>query len=338
MTPSVPTLALTTGDAAGIGPEISLRVAAGDEARDIARLILVGDLPVLEQAKSFAGVNAALRAVMRDELPALLAQPPESGVIEVLSVGSLEQPVPLGSAGAAAGRASYDYIVAAIEEAKRGRFAGVVTAPINKLAMHMGGVDFPGHTEIFGEMTNADPFAMMMYSDRMAIGLVTCHQSLLSVPGSLTVERVAEVGRLLSDSVERIRGRKPRMAVLGVNPHAGEDALFGDEEQRIIAPAMEQLRREGYDVNGPLPPDTAFTERALREHGAHLCMYHDQGLIPFKMLCFDEGVNVTMGLPFVRTSPDHGTAYDIAGKGIAGTSSLLSAVKLAARLSSGSRA
>src|SRR5690606_10999842 len=150
----VPVLALTTGDAAGIVAEISLRVAAGDEARTFARLVLVGDLPVLEHAKSFAGVNAALRPVSREARPAPLAQPPQPGTIEVLNVGSLEPPVPLGSAGAAAGRASYDYIVTAIEEAKRGRFAGVVTAPINKLAMHMGGVDFPGHTEIFGEMTN----------------------------------------------------------------------------------------------------------------------------------------------------------------------------------------
>lgn len=332
---TLPVLAITTGDPAGIGPEICVRAALHPEVQSRCRPVLIGDeAPIADAVRRFlGGTTASLRVWRRAELAAGLAAPATPGAIELLSVGALAAPVAPGIATAEGGMASYRYIVASIEESQAGRFAGVVTAPINKHALHLAGVDFPGHTEIFGEATKASPYAMMMYSERLAVGLVTCHQSLASVPGALTIGRVAEVGRLLSRAVERIRGRKPRMAVLGLNPHAGEEGLFGWEERDVVRPAMELLAAEGFDVEGPLPPDTAFTQRALRDFGAHLCLYHDQGLIPFKMLCFEEGVNVTMGLPFVRTSVDHGTAYDIAGKGVADIGSLISAVALAAKLS-----
>jgi 4-hydroxythreonine-4-phosphate dehydrogenase len=264
----------------------------------------------------------------------VLISEPQVGRIEVLDTQTLEEAPALALPSEAGGLASYAAINLSIDEALAGRFAAVVTAPINKLAMSLAGVKQPGHTEIFIERTRTPHGAMMMYSERLAVGLVTCHQSLASVPGSLSTNAIVQTGRLLSTSVERIRGRKPRMAVLGLNPHAGESGLFGDEDLRVVAPAIRQLEEEGFIVQGPLPPDTAFTPAMLKRHDAHLCLYHDQGLIPFKMISFDDGVNVTMGLPFPRTSVDHGTAYDLAGRGVAEIGSMLAAIRLAAKLAS----
>jgi 4-hydroxythreonine-4-phosphate dehydrogenase len=306
------TLALTIGDPAGIGPEVALRAALEPDIRALCRLLLVGDQIVLEDTARWLGVSLA--------------------DVEILDTKCLSSIPPLAVASRAGGEASYAAITLAIDEAIAGRVHGVVTAPINKLSLKLAGIDFPGHTEIFGERTAAAHYAMMMYSERMAVGLVTCHQSLASVPAALTVERIAEVGRLLSDAVARIRGCRPRMAVLGLNPHAGESGLFGDEESRVVVPAIQLLQAEGHLVEGPLPPDTAFTVAARDRCDAHLCLYHDQGLIPFKMISFEDGVNVTMGLPFVRTSVDHGTAFDIAGKGIAAIGSMKEAIRLAVRL------
>ncbi|MBI1290041.1 4-hydroxythreonine-4-phosphate dehydrogenase PdxA [bacterium] len=300
------------GDPAGIGPEISLRAALEPDVRAACHLVLVGDRIVMEETARRLGRSL-------------------EGV-EVLDTACLDAVPPFAQASRAGGEASYAAITRAIDESIAGRFQGVVTAPINKLSLKLAGIDFPGHTEIFGERTGAPHFAMMMYSERLAVGLVTCHQSLASVPGSLTVERIAEVGRLLSEAVRRIRGHQPRLAVLGLNPHAGESGLFGDEESRVVIPAIDLLRAEGYQADGPLPPDTAFSPGALSRFDAHLCLYHDQGLIPFKMISFEDGVNVTMGLPFVRTSVDHGTAFDIAGKGVANIGSLKEAIFLAAKL------
>lgn len=310
-----PTLAITIGDPAGIGPEVSIRAAREASVRAICQPVLVGDRIVLESIATRLGLSL--------------------DGLTVEDTGFLTHVPPLAEASAECGGASYAAIIRAIDGALAGRFHGVVTAPINKVSLKKAGIDFPGHTEIFGERTAAPHFAMLMYSERLAVGLVTCHQSLTSVPGSLSTERIVEVGRLLAESVSKIRGRAPRVAVLGLNPHACESGLFGDEEARYVEPAIAQLRAEGWDVDGPLPPDTAFTPAALRRYGAHLCLYHDQGLIPFKMISFDDGVNVTMGLPFVRTSVDHGTAFDIAGKGIAQIGSMVEAIRLAAKLSNG---
>lgn len=328
MTAPKPIVAITIGDPAGIGPEISLRAAAMAPIRANCRPVLVGDLCVLESIRPATGVTLQLRCIDEAEL----AAEPHEDVIELIDCGTLKQPVPLSTPSAEGGRASHAAIHRAIDLALAGKIHAVATAPINKLSLNMAVPGSIGHTEIFGERSGSESFAMMMYHERMAVGLVTVHQPLATVPGSLSVERIVAVGRLLSESVERIRGTRPRLAVLGLNPHAGEGGMLGGEEISTVLPAIEALRHAGIDAEGPLPPDTAFTTAALERYGAHLCLYHDQGLIPFKMLCFDEGVNVTMGLPFPRTSPDHGTAYDIAGKGIAATTSMESAVRLAARL------
>lgn len=331
-----PVLLLTTGDPAGIGPEISLHAAGHPAVREQVRLVLVGDAVVLEQARQWVHADLPLRIAAADGGLGPLLEPSQVPAIDVLDLGLLSKPVPLGVAAAQGGRASYSYIQKAIDLCLEGTAQGVVTAPINKRALNLAGIDFPGHTEIFAERTRSPANAMLMYSDRLAVGLATCHQSLASVPASLTTERIVEVGQLLHAALLRIRGVAPHIAVLGLNPHAGEHGLFGDEEKRIVAPAVEALMRQGVRVTGPLPPDTAFTPAALERYDAHLCLYHDQGLIPFKMLCFDHGVNVTMGLPFPRTSVDHGTAYDLAGLGVAEVSSLLAAINLGARLTQSS--
>lgn len=329
-----PILALTTGDPAGVGPEISLKAALIPAIRSCCRLVLVGDLCVLGEVSRRLRIHGKLVGVTAGDVKDS-SRPGGANVIEVLDCKALDAPPTPSFASPEGGRSSFRYIETAIQLAREGIFSGVVTGPINKKAFQLAGISFPGHTEVFGEYTGTDSFAMMMYSEKMAVGLVTCHQSLRSVPGDLTKERIVEVGRLLADNVARIRGSRPRVAALGLNPHAGEEGLFGDEELWIVTPAVTELRALGYDVEGPLPPDTAFTPDRLAHYGAFLCLYHDQGLIPFKMIAFDEGVNVTMGLPFPRTSVDHGTAYDIAWKGVASTSSLQEAIHLAAKLSAG---
>jgi 4-hydroxythreonine-4-phosphate dehydrogenase len=323
-----PTLAITIGDPAGIGPEVALRAALAERGQSAARLILVGDRPVLADIAARLGLTVRLvDANLEGD-----STPQDLPSVEIIDTGVLSSPLPLGKASAEGGTASFRAIERSIELAGAGKVNGVVTAPINKRALSLAGIQFPGHTEIFGEFTAAANYAMLMYSERLAVGLVTCHQSLRSVPETLTAARIETVGRLLVENVERIRGVRPRLAVLGLNPHAGEEGLFGDEEDRLMVPAIAALRAAGIDAEGPLPPDTAFTPRALERYGAHLCLYHDQGLIPFKMISFDDGVNVTMGLPFVRTSVDHGTAYDLAGSGRAEVGSMLEAIELAARL------
>jgi 4-hydroxythreonine-4-phosphate dehydrogenase len=328
--PRRPVLALTTGDPAGVGPEISVRAACEPAVCAAARLLLLGDACVLgPMAERFC---PGVPVVVHSPAGVRTAPAPDTAVIEIVDMAALAAPVPMGAPTAEGGAACYRYITEAIDMARRGAVDGVVTAPISKSALRKAGIDFPGHTEIFGEFTHTASYAMMMYSERLAVGLVTCHQSLASVPGALTTARIVEVGGLLHRAVARIRGAAPRMAVLGLNPHAGEDGLFGREEIDVVAPAVAALRAAGIDAHGPYPPDTAFTPHMLARHGAHLCLYHDQGLIPFKMMAFDEGVNVTMGLPFPRTSVDHGTAYDIAGQGVARIESLVEAILLGARL------
>jgi 4-hydroxythreonine-4-phosphate dehydrogenase len=219
-----------------------------------------------------------------------------------------------------------------------GLVAGVATGPIHKEALHAAGIPFPGHTEIFADRTQAARSCMMLTSDAITCSLVTTHIGYRDVPGQLSIERILEVIQLTAEAMQRIRGRPARLTVCGLNPHAGEHGLFGDgEEERIIAPAVAAARQQGYDVQGPLPPDTAFLPPRRQSTDAFVCMYHDQGLIPLKALAFDTAVNITLGLPIVRTSVDHGTALDIAWTGRAQAGSLVQAVLLAARLAGGSQ-
>ena len=330
---NLPLLAITTGDPAGIGPEISLRAAQETSVRGEARLLLIGDYAVLSAINAKLALGVSLR-VHEDPLALPKDVGASTDVIDVLDAGLLPEPLPLGQPTALTGQASYQYILLSILLARKGLIQGIVTAPISKIALHAADVPFPGHTEIYGEMLKSEGYAMLMYSPTIACGLVTCHQSLASVPAALSADRISLVARLMDDILTRLRGRRPRLAVLGLNPHAGEDGLFGSEEVDVVVPAIAALRDEGLDVTGPLPPDTAFTRAALARFDGHVCLYHDQGLIPFKMACFDEGVNITMGLPVVRTSVDHGTAFDLAGKGTARIESIIEAIRAATRLAS----
>ncbi|MCA9259155.1 MAG: 4-hydroxythreonine-4-phosphate dehydrogenase PdxA, partial [Planctomycetales bacterium] len=219
------------------------------------------------------------------------------------------------------------------EKVRAGQGRAIVTGPIHKEALHAAGIRHPGHTEIFIEQTGAERACMMLTSAELTCGFVTTHVGYRDVPSLLSIDRIVEVIDLCGEAVARLRGRSPRIVVCGLNPHAGEHGLFGDsEEERIIAPAIEIAREKGWRLEGPLPPDTAFLPQRRQTTDCFICMYHDQGHIPLKALAFDVAVNITLGLPIIRTSVDHGTALDVAWQGVASHSSLREAVLLAVRL------
>jgi 4-hydroxythreonine-4-phosphate dehydrogenase len=234
---------------------------------------------------------------------------------------------------AGSGRAAYDFIQAAIDAALAGEVAAVATAPINKAALRLAGISYPGHTEMFADRCHSKRWCMMQYSEEITCTFVTVHVGYTDVPRLLTTERILDVIELTAEALERIRGRRPRLAVCGLNPHAGEHGLFGTgEEERIVTPAIEAARARGIEVEGPVPPDSAFLPWKRKVTDAIVCLYHDQGHIPVKALAFESAVNTTLGLPIIRTSVDHGTAFDIAWQGKANPASLFSAVRLAVRL------
>jgi 4-hydroxythreonine-4-phosphate dehydrogenase len=237
---------------------------------------------------------------------------------------------------AACGRASYIYIEQSIRTALAGAVAGVVTAPIHKESLSRSGVKFPGHTEIFTALTRAARSCMMLYSDKLTVSMVTTHIGYGEAPGKLSVQRVQNVIELTVEAMRWLRRREPRIGVCGLNPHAGEHGLFGRrEEEKFVLPAVRRVRKKGLNVMGPLVPDAAFTTAQRLKYDAIVTLYHDQGHIPFKMLAFDTGVNITLGLPIIRTSVDHGTAFDIAWQGKADPTSLYSAIQVAANLVKG---
>jgi 4-hydroxythreonine-4-phosphate dehydrogenase len=231
-----------------------------------------------------------------------------------------------------AGRAAYDTIVRAVDDAKSGEVAAIATAPINKEAFRLAGLPWPGHTELLAHLTGARDVAMMFHSDVLRVVLATIHVPLAEVPGALTRPLVERIIALTSRELAKFDKVPPRIAVAGLNPHAGEHGLFGREEADVIAPAIAACRARGIEVSGPFPGDTVFVRARRGEFDVVVACYHDQGLIPIKLLAFGQAVNVTLGLPIVRTSVDHGTAFDIAGKGVADPESMIAAVLLAARL------
>lgn len=336
---SHPLIAITMGDPAGIGPELCLRACESESVRVGARPLILGDRSVLKQVASRLGwalpphtmalADLEAEAASPDRLRSRLAAEPTPLLIDF---GLIDKPIEPGQPTALGGEASYRYFTTAIDWALGGVVDAVTTAPITKTTFQMAGIPEPGHTEILAHRTATADYAMMLYSPRLAVTLVTIHQSLASVPGALRTEEIVRITRLADQTLMRIRGQRPRLAILGLNPHAGEGGLFGREEIEVIGPAIEQLKSEGLHVEGPIPPDAAFMPAAVEHYDGHICMYHDQGLIPFKMVSLHDGVNLTLGLPIVRTSPDHGTAYNIAWQGRADDSSMIAAIELAARL------
>ena len=324
-----PKIALTMGDPAGVGPEICLRALADSQLNDECQLMVFGDANVLWRCAKVTGLVAPKRVLGVQDSIASYSGP---CVIDLGCMPDAQQLV-VGEVSAASGRASFDYIEAAIAAALAGQVDAVTTAPINKEAFRAAGIHYPGHTEIFAERAASDRWCMMQFSEEITCTFVTVHVGYSEVPKLLTVQRVLETIELTAESLSLIHDRNPRLVVCGLNPHAGEHGLFGDrEEERIITPAIEQARSRGLLVEGPLPPDTAFLPAKRRTTDGFVCMYHDQGHIPLKALAFDSAVNTTLGLKVIRTSVDHGTAYDIAWKGTANCSSLFAAIRLAIRL------
>jgi 4-hydroxythreonine-4-phosphate dehydrogenase len=327
----LPRIAVTMGDPAGVGPELCLRLVRAPHVLRKCVPVVFGDAGVLSAVSEFASLPAPPPDLSFADWKTRCADVDEPVVVDFAAIDAAA--VKPGSVDAATGRASYRYIEAAIAAALADQVAAVATGPIHKEALHAAGFPYPGHTEIFAEKTGTDRSCMMLTADEITCSLVTTHIGYGEVPGRLSEQRILEVIELTHDVMSRLRGRPAKLVVCGLNPHAGEHGLFGQrEEERLIAPAIEAARARGMDVEGPLPPDTAFVPARRRETDGYVCMYHDQGLIPLKSLAFDTAVNVTLGLPIIRTSVDHGTALDIAWTGQASDTSLIQAVLLAARL------
>lgn len=318
-------LAVTMGDPAGIGPEIVARMFLRRPAQ--RRWIVVGDPLVMRHALAARDPAARIRRITT-----LAGARFDDGTLSVLASSECASPPPVGQVSAESGRAAYAAILSAIHLAQAGAIGGIVTAPIHKEALAAAGLHYPGHTEILAKQAGGVDVAMMLANEDIRVVLVTIHCSLRDAirradrPAQMAAIRLAHAG------ARALGIARPRIAVAGLNPHAGEGGLFGDEETRIIAPAIAQARGEGIDVSGPWPGDTVFMQARSRRFDVVVAQYHDQGLIPVKYMGLAQGVNITLGLPFIRTSPDHGTAFDIAGRGIADPSSLETAFDYALRL------
>jgi len=326
-----PLIAISMGDPAGVGPEVILKAAAVLGRRGPApAMAVIGDRAVMDEtARRLRGVPRPRPWTVGERLPRIA-----DGEIAVLEASVLPAPSRRpGRPTAAGGDASFEYVVRGARMAMRGEALALVTAPISKEWWHRAGHRYPGHSELLARIGRAPRWRMMFVGDRLKVALVTVHTGLARVSRMLTRARVVETVRLLHQHLrETGSSPRPRIGVLGFNPHAGEGGLFGDEEIRAITPAIRLARASGIDAFGPLPPDTAFVRDGEEfRFDAAVAMYHDQGLIPLKTLEFDRAVNVTLGLPFVRTSPDHGTAMDIAGAGRANPSSMLAAIEYAWR-------
>lgn len=317
-------IAITMGDPAGIGPEICAKFFA-EEYESPA--FLIGDLAIIERTISQLKLPLAVR-IIHDPSQAEKA----SGVLDLLPVGELGQDFPVGRIDARAGRAAYEYVLKGIELAKAGLVGAIVTAPLHKEALKAAGISHPGHTEILAEACGSTDFAMMLANDEIRTVLVSIHVSLKEAIGLVTRERVLKTIRLAHRACQAFGIEKPRVAVAGLNPHAGEGGLFGREDIEEIAPAIQDARTEGIDASGPWAGDTVFMRARRGDFDIVVAQYHDQGLIPVKYMGIDHGVNVTIGLPFIRTSVDHGTAFDIAGTGTASALSLRYAFEQAVRL------
>jgi 4-hydroxythreonine-4-phosphate dehydrogenase len=331
---SRPLIAVTMGDPAGVGPEICLQLLANEEVRELAVPVIFGDARLLARCARQTGLPSPRRILSEIEWSEKFASLDEPAVLDVFGFGA--DGFEPGRVSAKTGAAGFRYVEKAIEAALAGQVSAVATAPLNKEALHAAGITYPGHTEMFAEKMAAERSCMTFFSEEMICSLVTVHIGYQDVVPALTSRRIQDVIELTHDAVRRVKGRAPKIAVCGLNPHAGEHGLFGrGEEESIIAPAVAAARAAGMQVEGPLPPDTAFIAAKRRAVDAHVCMYHDQALIPLKALAFDTAVNTTLGLPVPRTSVDHGTACDIAWQGRASGRSLVEAVKLAASMAKG---
>lgn len=328
-TPQNPPLALTCGDPAGIGPDITIAAWLARETRAVPAFYLIGDAGMLAARAHRLGRDVAVVETTPEEARRVFA---DALPVVPLRARLTDQP---GTPDRTDVPGIVESIDRAVEDVFAGRASGVVTCPIAKKPMYDGGFGSPGHTEYLAELAERHTGVtalpvMMLAGPELRTIPVTIHVPLADVPALLTTELIVETGRIVAADLTRRFGLgRPRLALAGLNPHAGESGAMGREDIEIVQPAVDALRARGIDARGPLPADTMFHRRARASYDAALCMYHDQALIPAKTLAFDEAVNVTLGLPFIRTSPDHGTAFDIAGKGTALPDSLIAALRLA---------
>ncbi len=336
-----PLIAITMGDAAGIGPEIIAKTLSLKEIQDICLPFVVGDAAAMAMGIQVAGLDLEVRRIEEPSSARNI-----NGAIDVLSLDNIDTTLlEMGKPQEMAGRAAVEYVIKATEMAIRGEVDAIVTAPLSKEAMNMAGYRYPGHTELLAELSGTQNYAMMLISGSLRVVHVTTHVSIREVPDLLTKDRVLKTIKIANEAAKSLGFRVPRIAVAGLNPHSGESGLFGREEIDVIAPAVDEARRMNMFVEGPIPPDTVFGKAVGGMYDVVVAMYHDQGHIPVKLQGFryDEtsgkwedvsGVNMTVGLPFIRTSVDHGTAFGKAGRreGTANPQSLVDAIKTAVRM------
>jgi len=320
-----PTIAITIGDFNGIGPEIALKAATHPTTRTICTPVLVGPINVFEHVRETLKIRVKLEKAVFPCKQRLF--------LPVVDVGEgLWADIRYGTVAKNAGKTAGIAIERAVELCITGKVQALVTAPVSKEAMQLAGYNFPGQTEMIALLSRSTRVIMMLVSSKMRVGLVTIHAPLRSIPDSISSEKIIEKAKTIADSLKRnFRIQKPRIAILGLNPHAGEHGILGTEEKEIIEPAIEEIKKIGIDAVGPFPADAFFGKQNFKSYDAILAMYHDQGLIPVKMSDFGTTVNFSAGLNVIRTSPGHGTAFDIAGKNKADISSMLEAIKLAAK-------
>lgn len=321
-----PIIGITMGDPLGIGPEILVKALGGHKLHLLCIPVVIGDQNIMQTALSRFSIPLRTHGIKDPK-----QGKDDPGYLNLLSVSSLKLEMSIRpSMTSSIGQAMADYIHTGVDLALSRQIDALVTGPITKTGLKMAGSRFHGHTELIAHQTRTQKFAMMLAGETLKVVLVTIHIPLVRVPEALTQEKILDIIHLTcTDLKTRFNIKTPRLAVAGLNPHAGEHGLFGNEEQQIIAPAVKTAQKQGLDIQGPLPPDTVFNFAIKTGCDAVVCMYHDQGLIPFKLMHFKDGVNVTLGLPIIRTSVDHGTAYDIAWKGCADPTSLVAAIKMA---------
>lgn len=326
--PNKPRVGITIGDPSGIGPEIVLKAVAEPEVRLVCVPVIIGDAVEFLRQAAALGLAADYNAVTETTLPSDSSDQPF-----IVDTGCRTDRVQPGTKSAASGRAAVAAIEAGVRLCLAGSLNAMATAPINKESIKLAGSPFHGHTDMIAELCGSPESLMCFFAGDLKVFLLTVHTSLSDAIRSITREKVSAAIRLAERELKRFGSERPRIAVAGLNPHAGEHGLFGDEEAREIAPAIEECRTvQGIDVSGPFPADTLFLRAWRGEFDAVAACYHDQGLIAVKCLAFGRAVNVTLGLPIIRTSVDHGTAFDIAGRGVADHGSMVEAIKLAAKL------
>lgn len=316
-------IAITMGDPSGIGPEIALKsLYKHDDLR--LNSIIYGSKNVIEYYKEILDLDIKINTIIDDK-------DFDKNKINIVNIKDYKE-MNIGKVDPESGKLAFRYIEKAIDDAMNKKVSAVVTCPINKEALNKAGINYQGHTEIFADLTNTSSYTMMLWSEKLIVDHVSTHVPLKEACDLVKKDRVLDCIELLNDALYKLKGENHKIAVAGLNPHASENSLFGKQEKEEIEPAVLEAQKKGILVEGPIPPDTVFFKAANGIYDGVVCMYHDQGHIPLKLLDFYNGVNVTLGLPIIRTSVDHGTAFDIAGKGIANEASLIQAINLAEKL------